>query len=110
MKILIMMSIHVMNVILAGSVIGIQNLITELIYGICKLIIKIVKVGFVKMKDVKINITIYQNKKSEQIRMFIEIVSKIVSLLLTPKPKCIGREGSSRYIHTYRKLKKVVET
>lgn len=45
------------------------------------------------MQQVKMSITLYSNTKIEQVKMFMNIVAKIVPLLLIPKPKLVGREG-----------------
>jgi len=45
------------------------------------------------MKQVKISVTLYSNTRTEQIKMFLSIVASVVPLLLTTKPKHVGREG-----------------
>jgi len=45
------------------------------------------------MQQAKVFITLYSNTRTEQVKMFLGIVAKIVPLLLTTKPKHTGREG-----------------
>jgi len=47
------------------------------------------------MQQVKVSMTIYSNTKVEQIKLFMNMVAKMVPLLLTPKQKHVGREGGS---------------